>query len=107
MTASNQQIVIDEDELRAHVRALTAAAELLGSAATTAAGGVGQSAFGAMCGPLLGPAVDALADASESTLAAATTLADATATGLKGIVDAFGAIEDGAVTSFRAIEGEL
>ena len=39
MTASNQQIVIDEDELRAHVRALTAAAELLGSAATTAAGG--------------------------------------------------------------------
>lgn len=107
MTAANQQIIIDEDELRAHVKSLTAAAELLGSAAKTAAGGVGQSAFGAMCGPLLGPAVDALADASESTLTAATTLADATARGLKGVVDAFSTIEDGAVAAFRTIEGEL
>ncbi|WP_312167849.1 hypothetical protein [Microbacterium sp.] len=107
MTAANQQIIIDEDELRAHVKSLTSAAELLGAAAKTAAGGVGQSAFGAMCGPLLGPAIDALADASESTLTAATALADATGTGLRDIVDAFGTIEDGAVASFRTVEGEL
>ncbi len=107
MTAANQQIAIDDDVLRTHVRSLTAAAEALAAATSTAAGGTGQSAFGALCGPLLGPAVDALADASESALAVATTLAEVTGTGLKATVDRFAAVEDGAVAAFRAIEGEL
>lgn len=104
-TAANQQITIDEDVLRAQVQALTSAAELLGKAAATAEGGVGSGAFGAMCGPILGPAIDALAEASESTLTAATALSKVTSAGVKATVDAFSAIEEKATTTFRAIEG--
>lgn len=104
--AANQQIVIDADALHAHVRALADAAEVFQAAAANAAGGVGAGAFGAMCGPLLGPAVSALANASESTLGTAGALSTATSAALGAIIGEFREIEEGAVTTFRAIEGQ-
>ena len=105
MTAANQQIRIDEEELRAHVRSLEDAAEALRAAASTASGGIGGSAFGALCGPLLGPAVSSLADASESVLSTATALAVGSTSGLKSAADSFSTVEDDAVDTFRSMTG--
>ena len=103
--AANQQIVIDAEALRAHVRALADAADVFKAAAANAAGGVGSDAFGATCGPLLGPAISALADASESALGTASALSSATSVALGAIVGEFSEIEETAATTFRAIEG--
>ncbi|WP_091234423.1 hypothetical protein [Microbacterium sp. 3J1] len=105
MTAANQQIRIDEEVLRAHVRSLEDAAETLRAAASAASGGVGASAFGALCGSLLGPAISSLGDASESALTTATALATGSSSGLKSTVDSFSDVEDKAVETFRAMEG--
>ncbi len=105
MTAANQQIRIDEEVLQAHVRSLEEAAETLRAAASTASGGVGASAFGGLCGPLLGPAISSLADASESVLTTATALAAGASSGLKSTVDSFSDVEDTAVETFRSMEG--
>lgn len=104
--AANQQIIIDAEALQAHVRTLTDAADVLRTAAANAAGGVGAEAFGALCGPLLGPAVSALGDASRSTLLTASTLSAMTSAALSAVVGEFSEIEETAVTTFRAIEGQ-
>lgn len=105
MTAANQQIRIDEEVLQAHVRSLEDAAETLRAAAATASGGIGASAFGGLCGPLLGPAISSLAEASESALTTATALAAGSSSGLKSTVDSFTEVEDNAVDTFRSMTG--
>jgi hypothetical protein len=103
--AANQQIIIDPEVLQAHVRALADAADTLRAAAANAGSGVGVEAFGAMCGPLLGPAVSGLADASRSTLVTASALSAMTSAALQATAGQFSEIEETAVTTFRAIEG--
>lgn len=105
MTAANQQIRIDDEVLRAHVRSLEDAAETLRAAASTASAGIGASAFGGLCGPLLGPAISSLADASDSVLTTATALAAGSSAGLKSAVDSFSEVEETAVDTFRAMTG--
>lgn len=104
-TAANQQIIIDADLLQTHVRALEDAAGMLRTAAANAADGVGGEAFGALCTPLLAPAISALAEASRSTLEVAGALSTATSAALGATTAQFSEVEETAVNTFHSIEG--
>lgn len=101
---SNEKIVLDEDILRAQARTLGDAATTLQG--TKLSGSVDSSAFGALCGALLAPAINAMAAQTRAHTAQAGLLAEAMGRAVTATTNAFATVESDAVDAFQKAEGE-